>query len=71
MKQEITAFKPEFIKKKEKEWKSFVKTLNQEDPPSLSDVIAFLKSFLLLIIKTLTLKKSLPKHWKASRSWEN
>ncbi|MCZ0933048.1 MAG: nucleotidyl transferase AbiEii/AbiGii toxin family protein [Oligoflexia bacterium] len=69
LKQEITAFKQEFIKKKEKEWKSFIKTLNQEDSPSLSDVIEFLKLFLLPIVKALTLKKPLPNYWKAPGPW--
>jgi len=69
LKQEITAFKPEFIKKKEKEWKSFIKTLNQESSPSLSDVIEFLKLFLLPIVKALTLKKPMPKYWKAPGPW--
>ena len=71
LKQEITAFKPEFIKQKEKEWKSFIKTLNREDTVSLSDVIELLKLFLMPIIKALTLKRPIPNYWKASRSWEN
>ncbi len=69
LKQEITAFKQEFIKKKKKEWQSFIKTLNQKDPPSLSDVIEFLKLFILPIVKALTLKKSMPKYWNAPGSW--
>ena len=70
LKQEITAFKQEFIKKKENEWKSFVKTLNQEDFPSLSDVIKHLKLFLLPIVKALSLKKPMPKYWKAPGFWD-
>ena len=69
LEQDITAFKTEFIKKKEKEWRSFIKTLNQEDSVSLSEVIEFLKLFLLPIVKALTLKKPMPKYWKASKSW--
>ena len=70
LKQEITAFKQEFIKKKANEWKSFVKTLNQEYSPSLSDVIETLKSFLLPIVKALTTKEPAPKQWKAPGPWE-
>ena len=67
--QEITAFKQEFIKKKEKEWSIFVKTLNQEDSPSLSDVIESLKLFLLPIVEALIREKSIPKRWKAPGHW--
>ena len=72
LKQEITAFKQEFIKKKEKEWSFFVKTLAQENSPSpsLSDVIKSLKLFLLPIVKALTLKKFVPKYWKAPGPWD-
>ena len=70
LKQEITAFKQEFIKKKENEWKSFVKTLNQEGFPSLSDVIESLKLFLLPIVKALTIKKPMPEYWKAPGPWD-
>ena len=69
LKQEITAFKKGFIKKKENEWKFFIKTLNQQDSLSFSDVIEFLKLFLLPIVKALTLKKPMPKYWKASGPW--
>ena len=70
LKQEIMAFKQEFIKKKEKEWSAFVKTLNQEDSPSLSNIIEALKLFLLPIVKALTTKKFLPKYWKAPGPWD-
>ena len=70
LKQEIIAFKQEFIKKKEKEWNVFVKTLNQEDSSSLSDVIESLKLFLLPIVESLTREKPMPKHWKAPRPWD-
>ena len=70
LKQEITAFKREFIKKKEKEWNIFVKTLSKKDSPSLSDVIESLKLFLLPIVKALTTKKLLPKYWKAPGPWD-
>ena len=70
LKQEITAFKEEFISKKENEWRSFIKRLNQEHPPSLSDVIESLKLFLLPVVKTLTTKEPAPKQWKAPGPWE-
>ena len=69
LKQEITAFKEEFINKKETEWRSFVKTLNQEHLPTLSDVIEDLKSFLLPVIKALVNKEAIPKQWKAPGPW--
>ena len=69
LKQEITAFKREFIKSKEKEWSVFVKTLIQEDSPSLFDVIESLKLFLLPIVKALTTKKLSPKYWKPPGPW--
>lgn len=69
LKQEITAFKEEFISKKENEWRSFVKRLNQEHSPSLSGVIESLKLFLLPVIKTLTTKEPVPKKWKAPGPW--
>ena len=50
-------------------WKSFIKTLNQENSVSLSEVIESLKLFILPIVKALILKKPMPKYWKASRSW--
>ncbi len=70
LKQEITAFNQEFIKKKEKEWNVFIKTLDQKDSPSFSDVIESLKLFLLPIVKALTTKKRLPKYWKALGPWD-
>ena len=66
----LTAFKEEFISKKENEWRSFVKRLNQEHPPSLSDVIGSLKLFLLPVVKTLTTKEPAPKQWKAPGPWK-
>ena len=69
LKQEVSAFKLEFIENKTKEWNVFVKTLNKKDFPSLSHVIKSLKIFLLPILEALTTKKSLPKHWKAPGPW--
>ncbi len=69
LKQEITAFKPEFIKKKEKEWSIFVETLSLVDSPSLFDIIESLKLFFLPIVKALTIKKLSPKYWKAPGPW--
>lgn len=68
--QEITAFKQEFVKKKEKEWRFFIKTLNQENSPSFFDIIESLKLFLVPIVKALTLKKLVPKYWKAPGPWD-
>ncbi len=70
LKQEIIAFKPGFIQKKEKEWRVFIKTLRTEDSLSFSDVIESLKLFLLPIVKSLTTKKLLPKYWKAPGPWD-
>ena len=71
LEQEASAFKPEFIKNKTKEWNIFIKTLNREDSPPLSQVIKSLKIFLLPIMKALTIKKPLPKYWKAPGPWDN
>lgn len=69
--QEITAFKKEFIRKKETEWKAFTKNLNQEYVPSLSNVMESVKSFLLPVIRSIRDKKTGPKHWKAPGPWSN
>ena len=69
LKQEITAFKKEFIRKKETEWKAFTKNLNQEYSPSLSNVMESVKSFLLPVIKALVNKEAIPKQWKAPGPW--
>ena len=71
LKQEITAFKEEFISKKEREWSFFLKRLNQEHSPSLSDIIKSLNLFLLPIVKSLTVKESAPKYWKAPGPWND
>ena len=71
LKQEITAFKKEFISKKESEWNSFLKRLNQEHSPSLSDIIKSLNLFLLPIVKSLTVKEPAPKYWKAPGPWND
>ena len=71
LKQEITAFKKEFINKKENEWKSFVKTLNHKYSPSLSEIMEFLKLFLLPVVEALINKESVPEHWKAPGPWSN
>ena len=71
LRQEITAFKEEFINKKENEWRSFVKVLNQEHSPTLSDVIEALKYFLLPVITALANNKVVPKQWKAPGPWNS
>ena len=71
IKEDITAFKKEFIRKKETEWKAFIKNLSQEYYPSLSNVMESVKLFLLPVIQSLRNKKPGPKNWKAPGPWSN
>ena len=71
LKKEIEFFNQEFMKQKENEWKSFIKTLNETNAPSFSDIIESLKLFLVPIAKALVLKKSTPKRWKAPGPWDS
>lgn len=70
LKQEITAFKQNFIDNKEQEWKAYIKTLNKESSPPLSQIIESLKTFLLPMIESLIDKNSIPKQWKAPGPWD-
>lgn len=70
LKQEVTAFKQEFIDNKENEWKSYIKPLDHKNSPHLADIIQSLKTFLFPIVKSLIHKTPAPKQWKAPGPWD-